>query len=304
MQRIRLSVGPSKLQFRVDCSVNIHQNGISLKLRQTNSPLFHQRPSARVKKTMPRSKAAPNQSSQSDNNGEEQEQLFTRQQLQGLLDEQKGHFKELLENQAKNFTSFLETFMNSTNRRIDEFIANVSGELVDIKRSLEFTQNEIDENKDVKNYDRRITEIEEKCDSLENHSRRNNIRIEGMPEETNETWSQTEEKVGILLAEQLGVQSVQIDRAHRTGPKSHARKPQRSVLVRLTHYKDKEVILNKAKEKRLQGIYFNEDFSQKIMAKRQALLPKMWEARQAGKIAFLKHDKLIIKDRTSAGDEQ
>ena len=41
----------------------------------------------------------------------------------------------------------------------------------------------------------------------------------------------------------------------------------------------------------------NEDFSQRIMARRKELLPKMMKAREEGKIAYLSFDKLVVRDR-------
>ena len=66
--------------------------------------------------------------------------------------------------------------------------------------------------------------------------------------------------------------------------------PEAAVAInpRLTKYKQKEMILKAAREK---------DFSHRLAAKRQALLPKMMEARRAGKIAYISYDRLIIKDK-------
>ena len=53
---------------------------------------------------------------------------------------------------------------------------------------------------------------------LENQSRRNNIRIDGIPEEPDETWEDTESKAKVALESKLNLPfKVEIERAHRTG---------------------------------------------------------------------------------------
>ena len=48
---------------------------------------------------------------------------------------------------------------------------------------------------------------EEQMEYLENQSRRNNVRIYGIPEEDNETWEKTEAKVREVLKDELNLAS-------------------------------------------------------------------------------------------------
>uniref|UniRef100_T1IBS7 Uncharacterized protein n=1 Tax=Rhodnius prolixus TaxID=13249 RepID=T1IBS7_RHOPR len=50
------------------------------------------------------------------------------------------------------------------------------------------------------------------------------------------------------------------------------------------------------REWRRQDIYISEDFSYETRAKRKELFGPMVEARKAGKIAYIRYDKLIIKE--------
>ena len=45
------------------------------------------------------------------------------------------------------------------------------------------------------------------------------------------------------------------------------------------------------------GIYVNEDLAKENLEKRKELVPKMIQAKKAGKIAFFVLDKLVVKDR-------
>ena len=41
----------------------------------------------------------------------------------------------------------------------------------------------------------------------------------------------------------------------------------------------------------------NEDYSQRVVARRKELLPKIMKAREEGKIAYLTFDKLVVRER-------
>ena len=245
---------------------------------------------------MPPKKPQQNQSA----NNDDVQQWITIDECNRLLAQQRDTFKEMMDRQEKNFKTFLESFMTTTNTRIDDFITKTSVEMADVKHSLEFSQNEIDElktNSQRADADSRLNTIEDQCDYLENQSRRSNLRIDGIPEMSNESWDQTEESVKTLFTDSLGLQDMEIDRAHRIGTRSNGKKPHRTIVVKMTKYKQKEMVLRAAKEKRLEKIFINEDYSHRVVTKRQALVPKMLEARRAGKIAYISYDKLIVKDK-------
>ena len=42
-----------------------------------------------------------------------------------------------------------------------------------------------------------------------------------------------------------------------------------------------------------------DDYSQRVVTRRKELLPKMREARENGKIAYLSFDKLVVKDKVA-----
>ena len=59
----------------------------------------------------------------------------------------------------------------------------------------------------------------------------------------------------------------------------------------------KRNILVNAKKLKGTKIYINEDLSEGSLAKRNAQLPQLKQARSQGKIAFFNHTKLIIKEK-------
>ena len=64
--------------------------------------------------------------------------------------------------------------------------------------------------------------LRNKLRQLEDRSRRNNIRIEGVNENENETWDDTTNKVEEIIKNRLGItKDVIIERAHRGGSKQN-----------------------------------------------------------------------------------
>ena len=60
------------------------------------------------------------------------------------------------------------------------------------------------------------TFIEDKLIDLEDRSRRNNLRVDGIKERPNETWGDCENELHTLFKESLGIEEkVVIERAHR-----------------------------------------------------------------------------------------
>ena len=146
------------------------------------------------------------------------------------------HQKAITKKQEETFRSHENSIMqlisrNSTltNQRLD----NLSKEIADLKESLEFTQEETEEkfsklNEKITSMERNLfslkkdieviqttkpswaIEIENKLVDLEDRSRRNNLRINGIKEGKNETWEECEESVNCFLEEKLDMDTSEI----------------------------------------------------------------------------------------------
>ena len=82
--------------------------------------------------------------------------------------------------------------------------------------------------------------VPEKAIELENRSRRNNLRIDGLKENDRETWADCEEKVKALFKWRLNIQkAIQIERAHRSGKRDESRRRPRPIVLKLQNYKGK-----------------------------------------------------------------
>ncbi|KAI4899227.1 hypothetical protein NFI96_030702 [Prochilodus magdalenae] len=115
----------------------------------------------------------------------------------------------------------------------------------------------------------------EKLDDLESRSRRNNLRIYGIPEDT-EKGVQTIDFVKEWLSTELSIPTdLQIQRAHRAlTAKPKPDKAPRSVIVNFLQYSTKELVLSKAWEKKNikigdSRIYFDHDYSAGVLQQRK-----------------------------------
>ena len=136
--------------------------------------------------------------------------------------------------------------------------------------------------------------------SLQNQSRRNNLRVDGVKEKAGETWEETEASLRQVFQRELQIPQQQVDalrieRAHRTGAADTQR--DRTIVVKFDCFKDRDAILRAARTVKPRGTYLNEDYSQRVVARRKELIPSMKDARERGKIAYLSFDKLVVKDR-------
>lgn len=137
-----------------------------------------------------------------------------------------------------------------------------------------------------------------KIEYQENQSRRNNIRVFGIPESA-------ETKVKDAIKEKLNI-DVDIERAHRverrksTGINQHQAGANPRVMVcRLSSWKQKEAVVRKARKEKPEGLFICEDLSQATLEKRKPQLEKLRAAKQAGKSAYFILDRLIIRDKPS-----
>ncbi|MPC79356.1 hypothetical protein E2C01_073879 [Portunus trituberculatus] len=144
----------------------------------------------------------------------------------------------------------------------------------------------------------RVEDLEQRTNYQEDYSRRDNIRITGIKETPNgEIWEQTAELVSTLLKDKLQLPPMKLQRVHRVG--LPGRSALRTIVARFEHFCDRETAMGNARKSKGTGIYFNKDLcpaSQEIV-KNQSLLLK--QARPEGKIAYFKHIRLIIKERTN-----
>ena len=232
--------------------------------------------------------------------------------------------KELLAVQQTSYAKMIEVLTADLRNEI-RFIKN---DINDLKASAQFQSNTIDSynvkidciEKELKlikdhlgNSDVDLINLEDKVEYLENGSRRNNIRIVGVPEapQFKESWEESEQIVKDKINTLLGIsEDLQIERAHRVGkPKAFFTRPDgskvkarpRPIVAKFQSWKQKESVLREARAKKPDGIKFVPDLSQRTLDKRERLVPQLLDARRHGKIAYFVLDKLVVKEKVPTG---
>ena len=238
--------------------------------------------------------------------------------------------RELLATQERSFKSMVELFFESVKNEVKE----VRSLVTDLKESLLFTQKDVDDtkfkieslnmklNKVEDDLNENYTDIEQLYDNLENlenHSRRNNVKIFGIPEKPEkdgpELWEHCESAVRQEIESKLKIKgrNMAIERAHRVGrrhaPTRHllngtkVKSRPRPIVVKFLLWKDKEKVIKAARTIKPKEVQFLEDFSQRTLDRRREIIPKLIEARKNGKRAFLVKDQIVYKNRPPTDHE-
>ena len=200
---------------------------------------------------------------------------------------------------SKNEVNELKKSLGFTQNDLEERVNNLEGNMCKVKEDLkEIYEYQIDP--DYVNDS--LADIRNKLSELEDRSRRNNIRIDGIAEEPGETWEECERKVHRLLSKELDIKDVVIERAHRVKAYSHENKNSkklrsRTTVCKLFSFVDKARILKNSHRLKEATYYVNEDFSKETLAYRKELWEKVKALRKEGKVAYLNYKSIVVKER-------
>ena len=73
----------------------------------------------------------------------------------------------------------------------------------------------------------------------------------------------------------------------------------RSIFVKFTTLKQKELIITACKQTKPVNYYINDDYSTRVLQRRKELLPELKKARSDGKIAYFSLDRLVVRERNN-----
>ena len=183
-------------------------------------------------------------------------------------------------------------------KKSQEQMKELKKEVTDLKSSIEHTDADLNELSDrvdqIQDYQVDPEYVTNKL--IEDRSRRNNLRIDGISESRNETWEDCEEEIQKVFNEKLGVKNVQIERAHRSKrskSNNNSEKP-RTIVCKLLNYKQKEEILRNTKNLKGSNFFINEDFCRETMQYRKNILEKVKNLRIQDKIAYRNYRSIVV----------
>ena len=76
----------------------------------------------------------------------------------------------------------------------------------------------------------------------------------------------------------------------------------RPIIAKFLSWKDKEKIVKAARKIKPKQVQFLEDFSQRTLDKRKAMVPELIAARKSGKRAFLVMDQVVYRNTRPPDD--
>ena len=212
-------------------------------------------------------------------------------------------FKEEFAKQEKSVSNLISGNFSITKQQIEE----VKKEVLDLRKSIEFTENQLEEK--VKIAESKLADIEHRIKELydyqidpeyvEDRSRRNNLRVDGILETPGETWEDCKEKLQQVFQEKFDLECpVEIERAHRMSSRqnntNNGNNP-RTIIYNLLRYKDKVKILQKGNKLKGTNIFINEDFSRETMELRKQLWKEIKAYRDKGRVVYLSYRTVVVK---------
>ena len=142
--------------------------------------------------------------------------------------------------------------------------------------------------------------VSSKLIELENRSRRNNLRIDGIDKKPNETWDECEARVQELREVNLGItDTIEFERCHRISAQTNSFKNQnrsRTIICKVTRFKDKQKILKRTKCLKDTGVFIYEDFCKGTMDLRKKIWNKVLEYRKQSKFAYLNYRSNVVRE--------
>ena len=171
--------------------------------------------------------------------------------------------KEILDAQENTLMKFFHTAIERRERKVDNLTTENSvlkKEMAVLKSSMQFHSHKIDEK--LLKVDTKVSQVyvvndeniktvivdhknlPVKVRDLEDRSRKNNLRLDGLSRTQGEDWHGSEANIKKLIKEKLGTENVEIERAHKIGKKERDDPSQkRAIVAKFLNHKDKEKVL-------------------------------------------------------------
>ena len=131
---------------------------------------------------------------------------------------------------------------------------------------------------------------------MEDRSRwnRKDLCIDRTVETLNKTWEECDIKIQELIKNKLKInEHIEIDRCHRLSKKKNQNRP-RTIICRITKFKEKQKILKNVKLLKKTDILIYEDFSKDTMELMKELWQEVLEYQRQNKFAYLNYRSIVV----------
>ena len=171
----------------------------------------------------------------------------------------------------------LADIMNEMRDMRAELVQKVDNACGDIKKVKEDCSKL---RRDVEQHDN--TNLKRQLDSVEGQARRNNVVIRGIPGRRGETWEECEKLVRQSMVDDLQidaeeVEKINIERAHRLPQRrGRDRNESRDNFAKFAFFKDKGKVMEKAKTLKPKGLFYMQDFTQRVNKQEPSWKTNYW----------------------------
>lgn len=191
-------------------------------------------------------------------------------------------FEKMKIEMQKQTVELKESITNSIMEKIDEKIKPI-----------------IAENKDLKI---KLINLEKEMEYLKKDRKQNNIILFGLKEEEKCMLELIQEVKNIFNKDlNIIIEELEINNIYRIGKKNPDGKPRPVLLSFVNLWKKNDVMKVR---KNLKDIYITEDYSKEVLEKRKILQAKLKEERMKGNFAYLKYDKLVVKENNTSNEKR
>lgn len=163
--------------------------------------------------------------------------------------------------------------IQNTLTKIESSLSTLSEQVQEMETRVSANEDDIKETCDrIDKMEKLITLLKDKTDDLENHSRRSNVRILNVPEQSEgrDTVGFLERFIPQLMGRDNFTSPVTLERVHRVGKISDRQRP---IIAKFLNFRDKEKVLQLARSKgeiiyKNKKISFYPDYSADLQRRR------------------------------------
>lgn len=162
----------------------------------------------------------------------------------------------------------------------------------------------VEENRNLKI---KVEKLEREIEYFKRVERNNNIIVFGLEEKEKSSYELIKKlKENFNQDLNINIEEYEVNKIHRLGNKKReSSKPRPVLCLFINNWKKNEIIRNKKNLKALiyirqTLIYITEDYSKEVLEKRKELQAELTKERKKGNLAYLKYDKLIVKENNNS----
>lgn len=148
----------------------------------------------------------------------------------------------------------------------------------------------------------KIEKQDGRISKLENGTRKRNVIVYGITEETQENFNDLKQKIDWLFNTkmEMGIKREEIDEFFRLGKKNDSKRNRPIIVKMISSWRKTEIMMNKRKLKGTM-IFIENDMNEEEMKEKKNMLTEMKDLKSKGHDAYIRGKSLIVNSVSEAG---